>query len=380
MKYQETAAADQETVAFPKDYDKSLDNIEPGEAPVFSIQDNDSTYSKEELAPTLKKENNSATEDQFRILNDYFKDIAKENLLTIREEVEIPAKIKKCELKADQIKLLLEASNYDAEILIGINGQLKNKQRLLASHKAYSEKSKELKKRFAKANLRLVISIAKRYINHGLPFLDLIQEGNIGLMRAIERFDHTKGYRFSTYASWWIYQSITRAILVHKGAVRVPVYLLEVTNRVYRARAILLKEKGRNPSTGEIAEQSGVPVKYVKRILKITNESVSLDSPIDGEKRTLYDFIENGDSASPDSLIVDDELKKSIRRSLSLLSPKEEEVLRMRFGIDRTDTVTLDDIGKKFKLTRERIRQIEKKALRKLSVSKMKEALKNFRT
>jgi RNA polymerase primary sigma factor len=199
-------------------------------------------------------------------------------------------------------------------------------------------------------------------------------------MKAIERYDHSKGFRFSTYASWWIYQAITRAILVHRGAVRVPVYLLEVTSRVYRTKSVLLKESGKNPTAEDIAEHSGVPLKYVSRIMKITNESVSLDSPVDGEKRTLYDFIEDESSVSPDRLIVDYELKESIRNSLSLLSVKEEEVLRMRFGIDQSEVVTLDDIGRKFKLTRERIRQIEKKALRKLSVSRLKESLKNFRT
>ncbi len=330
--------------------------------------------SEEEANEEISKYNNKtqqSPDNQYRLLNNYFQDIASEPLLDIRQEIEIPAQIKKCESKAAQIKSLLgeisQESNRQNDI-----------QRLEASHRAYTEKAKELKKRFANANLRLVISIAKRYVNHGLPFLDLIQEGNIGLMRSIDRFDYTKGYRFSTYASWWIYQSITRAILVHKGVVRVPVYLLEVTSRVYRTRAILIKKTGKNPSTQEISDHSGVSVKYVKRILKITNDSVSLDSPIDGEKRTLYDFIENEESASPDSLIVDKELKQSIRHSLSLLTPKEEEVLRMRFGIDRDDTVTLDDIGKKFKLTRERIRQIEKKALRKLSVSKMRKALRHF--
>lgn len=341
------------------------------------------TAAEESTAEKSKYKNESQypQDNQYRLLNNYFREIATEPLLNVREEIEIPAKIKKCELKVSQIKSLLttiaEESNLAETNNVPFNRQ-KDIEILNASCRAYKEKAKELKRRFANANLRLVISIAKRYLNHGLPFLDLIQEGNIGLMRAIDRFDYTKGYRFSTYASWWIYQSITRAILVHKGVVRVPVYLLEVTSRVYRTRAILIKETGKNPSAEEIAERSGVSVKYVKRIMKITNDSVSLDSPIDGEKRTLYDFIENEESVSPDSLIVDQELKQSIRHSLSLLSSKEEEVLRMRFGIDREDTVTLDDIGKKFKLTRERIRQIEKKALRKLSVSKMRKTLRNF--
>lgn len=340
--------------------------------------------SNEETELEIRKNNKETSyshDNQYRLLNNYFQDIASEPLLAIREEIEIPAKIKKCESKATQIKLLLRSISEESRLKENKNETLKSQKDieiLKASYRAYTEKAKELKRRFANANLRLVISIAKRYLNHGLPFLDLIQEGNIGLMRAIDRFDYTKGYRFSTYASWWIYQSITRAILVHKGVVRVPVYLLEVTSRVYRIRAILIKDTGKSPTADEIAERSGVSVKYVKRIMKITNDSISLDSPLDGEKRTLYDFIENEESVSPDSLSVDKELKQSIRNSLSLLSAKEEEVLRMRFGIDRDDTVTLDDIGKKFKLTRERIRQIEKKALRKLSVSKMRKTLRNF--
>ncbi len=380
MKYQEAQTAQNESPSFSDTYDKSADSVGNEREQFFNVQNSESDSIKENHSVLRPQENRAHTDDQFRIMNDYFSDIANEPLLTLREEIELPTKIKKCESKAKQIESWLESEEQSKQNERGCQCLIKNTQRLQASHRAYTERSKQLKKRFANANLRLVISIAKRYVNHGLPFLDLIQEGNIGLMRAIDRFDHTKGYRFSTYASWWIYQSITRAILVHRGAVRVPVYLLEVTNRVYRTRSILLKETGKNPTSEEIAEQSGVPIKYVKRILKITNESVSLDSPIDGEKRTLYDFIENSDSISPDYIIVEDELKKSIRHSLSLLSPKEEEVLRMRFGIDRKDTVTLDDIGKKFQLTRERIRQIEKKALRKLSVCKMREALKNFRT
>lgn len=380
MKYNNLDTAEISAEDFSKKYDSEPDSEELLSDTVFDIEDSDHLHEAEGHAET--NGTNGVPDEQYRILNDYFRDIAKEPLLTLREEVELPAKIKKCEYRAKQIRIMLDAIPRSAGEQNHVNGHMtirRKRARLSASLKAYSVKAEELKKRFASANLRLVISIAKRYINYGLPFLDLIQEGNIGLMKAIERYDYSRGYRFSTYASWWIYQSITRAILVHKGTVRVPVYLLEVTSRVYRTRAVLLKESGKNPTPEEISEHSGVPVKYVRRILKITNESVSLDSPLDGEKRTLYDFIENTESVSPDCLIIDCELKETVRNSLSLLTAKEEEVLRMRFGIDRSETVTLDDIGKKFKLTRERIRQIEKKALRKLSVGKMREALKNFR-
>ncbi|MEQ9618034.1 MAG: sigma-70 family RNA polymerase sigma factor [Deltaproteobacteria bacterium] len=383
MKYSELDTMEIGAKNFSEKFDENADPQESGNDTDFDFEENISDLTNEGPEISRKPRHDKIPDEQFRILNDYFRDISKEQLLTRREEVEIPAKIKKCEYKMEQIRDLLDSFHANSK-----NGnsrkngnpyQKKNEDRLNASLRAYSIRAKKLKQRFASANLRLVISIAKRYVNHGLPFLDLIQEGNIGLMRAIERYDHTKGYRFSTYASWWIYQSITRAILVHRGAVRVPVYLLEVTNRVYRSRSVILKESGKNPTPEQISEHSGVSIKYVKRILKITGDSVSLDSPVDGEKRTLYDFIENEDSISPDYIVVDHELKQSVRNSLSLLSAKEEEVLRMRFGIDRSDTVTLDDIGKKFKLTRERIRQIEKKALRKLSVSKMKESLRNFR-
>jgi len=382
MKYDEINASEIETESLAEHFEETAEsgNFTEDE---FIVEEEPDDYDEDADIFANRTDIYGRHDEQFRILNDYFRDISKEPLLTIKEEVEIPAKIKRCEDKIKQITLYLEESGNGNGYGMHANGRHNhkmNRNRLNASLRAYSYRADKLKKRFASANLRLVISIAKRYVNHGLPFLDLIQEGNIGLMKAIERYDHSKGFRFSTYASWWIYQAITRAILVHRGAVRVPVYLLEVTSRVYRTKSILLKESGRNPTAEDIADHSGVPLKYVSRIMKITNESVSLDSPVDGEKRTLYDFIEDEDSVSPDRLVVDYELKESIRNSLSLLSVKEEEVLRMRFGIDRSEVVTLDDIGRKFKLTRERIRQIEKKALRKLSVSRLKESLKNFRT
>lgn len=380
MKYDELNASEIETQSYPEHFEEIAEDEDFTDDDLFGAEEQEEEVNGASPELTERPDIYDREDHHFRILNDYFREIANEPLLTIKEEVEIPAKIKKCESKIKQITSYLDASQ-------GANGGKANghlnhkmsRNRLNASLRAYTHQAERLKKRFASANLRLVISIAKRYVNHGLPFLDLIQEGNIGLMKAIERYDHSRGFRFSTYASWWIYQAITRAILVHRGAVRVPVYLLEVTSRVYRAKALLLKESGKNPTAEEISERSGVPLKYVSRISKITNESVSLDTPVDGERRTLYDFIEDEESASPDHMVVDYELKEVIRNSLSLLSVKEEEVLRMRFGIDRSDVVTLDDIGRKFKLTRERIRQIEKKALRKLSVSRMKEALKNFR-
>ena len=382
MKYDEINVSEIETESLAEHFEETAKNGNFTEDE-FIVEETPDDYDEDAAMYANRADMYARQDEQFRILNDYFRDISKEPLLTIKEEVEIPAKIKRCEDKIRQITSYLEESGNGNGNGVHANGRLNhkmNRDRLNASLRAYSHRADKLKKRFASANLRLVISIAKRYVNHGLPFLDLIQEGNIGLMKAIERYDHSKGFRFSTYASWWIYQAITRAILVHRGAVRVPVYLLEVTSRVYRTKSILLKESGRNPTAEDIADHSGVPLKYVSRIMKITNESVSLDSPVDGEKRTLYDFIEDESSVSPDRLIVDYELKESIRNSLSLLSVKEEEVLRMRFGIDQSEVVTLDDIGRKFKLTRERIRQIEKKALRKLSVSRLRESLKNFRT
>ncbi len=319
----------------------------------------------------------STSDEQYRIINSYFNDISKEPLLTLRQEIEIPAKISKCtdraaliEQKIDELKQSKRKLSPKKQMIL---------LKLEAKHRAHTEKANELKKRFARANLRLVISIAKRYVNQGLHFLDLIQEGNIGLMKSIERYDYKKGYRFSTYASWWIYQSITRAILVQKGALRVPVYLLEVTSRVYKSNAILTNRTHKKPSPEEISEHSGVPLKYVNRILNLTHSPLSLDTPIDEDKSSFYDHIADEKAIKPDQMTLDEELRDSIRSSLSLLSAKEEEILRLRFGLDGIQIETLDDIGKRYNLTRERIRQIEKKALRRLSVSKMRVALKHFR-
>lgn len=359
------------------------DNPMLDEEPEFNFE-LDEPQSKEEM-----QEGKWTPEEQLRLLYVYFKDMAVEPLLTQKQEIEVSAKIKKCEAKAREIKSILDKllkstdtngkgsrhwNGREKELLKGIN-------RLNTLMKAYSKRAKELKERFVKANLRLVVSIAKRYMGRGLPFSDLIQEGNTGLIRAVERFDNTKGFKFSTYASWWIHQAISRSLLHQTRTIRVPVYLLEKASKVYRVSAMLHKEMGRKPMPEEVAEKAGISVEYVKKILESTNDVARLDSPIlEGEKTTLLDFIADEDSPAPDSITANGALTKRIREALSLLTPREEEIVRLRFGIDQESTYTLDEIGKKFDLTRERIRQIEKGALKKIATSDMEEILKSFLT
>ena len=266
-------------------------------------------------------------------------------------------------------------SRMEAECDLSSN-QIQETLRAIAKGEA---EAKEAKSELVKANLRLVISIARRYINRGLPFLDLIQEGNIGLMKAVDKFEYQRGYKFGTYATWWIRQAITRAIADQARTIRIPVHMIEIINKLNRASRALVQEKGREPTQDEIAEKMKMSLEKVQKILKIVKRPISLETPIGEEEDSrLGDFIEDKEIISPQEAAISSNLAKQTQNVLSTLDKREEKIVRMRFGIGEKQDHTLEEVGQDFDLTRERIRQIEDKALRKLKHFSRADKLRSF--
>ena len=377
------------------------------------IEESDESFDEEiDSAPETHQEirktvgnNNENVSNDLRLVNAYFQEVSVEPLLTPSEESQVAATIKACDLGAGESrrniekiigsKLSSDSVDFQMEVNMILDSEVKGisphqtkfaykERKLLAllfgRYKAFSNKGMQLRNRFIKSNLRLVASMAKRFVGRGVPFLDLIQEGNLGLIKAVERFDHSKGYRFSTYACWWINQAMTRGIFNQTRTVKMPAYLLEKAGKVRHVKRVLTKENEREPYAEEIAEKAHMSVDNVRRILEAGgNRVVRLDTPVwAGENTTYLDFIEDSGSTGVDSLIAEISIPDNINSALLKLNLREREVVKMRFGIGYETAYTLDEIGKKFHLTRERIRQIEKKALDRMKRSKSAYVLRSL--
>ena len=321
---------------------------------------------EEELVDPNTLVNSFSIDDPVRM---YLKEIGKVALLTPEEEVSLAQAMSAGNEAEQKLAELRQRREAGEEIDAAEAAVLKKQYRA----------GETAKQKLAEANLRLVVSIAKRYVGRGMLFLDLIQEGNLGLIKAVEKFDYTKGYKFSTYATWWIRQAITRAIADQARTIRIPVHMVETINKVIRVSRQLLQELGHDPSPNEIAAEMNMPVDKVREIMKIAQEPVSLETPIGEEEDShLGDFIPDEDASEPAEAASFTLLKEQLIEVLSTLTPREEKVLKLRFGIEDGRTRTLEEVGKEFNVTRERIRQIEAKALRKLRHPSRSKKLKDF--
>ena len=301
----------------------------------------------------------------------YLKEIGKVNLLTPDEEIQLAQDMGAGDAAREQLAEIEKARKNGEEVSLAQEEEKELKRAI--------RKGEAAKQRLAEANLRLVVSIAKRYVGRGMLFLDLIQEGNLGLIKAVEKFDYTKGYKFSTYATWWIRQAITRAIADQARTIRIPVHMVETINKLHRVSRRLLQEFGRDPVPEEIALEMEMPVERVREIMKVAQEPVSLETPIGEEEDShLGDFIEDEEAPAPPDAASFRLLREQLQEVLYTLAPREEKVLRLRFGIDDGRARTLEEVGQQFGVTRERIRQIEAKALRKLRHPSRSKKLKDF--
>ena len=380
LEYQEISDFFADMQLEAEQFDKILDFLEANNIDVLRITDDDSddeilldVDDEDEIEVEkidLSVPDGVSIEDPVRM---YLKEIGKVPLLSAEEEIELAKNMEAGAVAKEKIAILKSREeNATEEELEEIKEEIKNLQKDL-------DAGDEAKKRLAEANLRLVVSIAKRYVGRGMLFLDLIQEGNLGLIKAVEKFDYRKGYKFSTYATWWIRQAITRAIADQARTIRIPVHMVETINKLIRVSRQLLQELGREPSPEEIAAEMNMPVERVREILKISQEPVSLETPIGEEEDShLGDFIQDDNVPVPADAAAFTLLKEQLEEVLGTLTEREQKVLTLRFGLEDGRARTLEEVGKEFNVTRERIRQIEAKALRKLRHPSRSRKLKDY--
>ena len=380
LEYQEISDFFADMQLEAEQFDKILDFLEANNIDVLRITDDDSddeilldVDDEDEIEVEkidLSVPDGVSIEDPVRM---YLKEIGKVPLLSAEEEIELAKNMEAGAVAKEKIAILKSREeNATEEELAEIKEEIKNLQKDL-------DAGDEAKKRLAEANLRLVVSIAKRYVGRGMLFLDLIQEGNLGLIKAVEKFDYRKGYKFSTYATWWIRQAITRAIADQARTIRIPVHMVETINNLIRVSRQLLQELGREPSPEEIAAEMNMPVERVREILKISQEPVSLETPIGEEEDShLGDFIQDDNVPVPADAAAFTLLKEQLEEVLGTLTEREQKVLTLRFGLEDGRARTLEEVGKEFNVTRERIRQIEAKALRKLRHPSRSRKLKDY--
>ena len=379
LEYQEIADFFKDLNLDPEKFEMVIDYLEQNGIDVLKISNDDDVDDDiildEEDEVEVEKIDLSvpegvSVEDPVRM---YLKEIGKVPLLSADEEIELAQNMEDGAVATEKINVLKgRLDGASEEEKAEIKEEIKTLQRDV-------DKGADAKKRLAEANLRLVVSIAKRYVGRGMLFLDLIQEGNLGLIKAVEKFDYKKGYKFSTYATWWIRQAITRAIADQARTIRIPVHMVETINKLIRVSRQLLQELGREPSPEEIAKEMNMPVDRVREILKISQEPVSLETPIGEEEDShLGDFIKDDNVPVPADAAAFTLLKEQLEEVLGTLTEREQKVLTLRFGLEDGRARTLEEVGKEFNVTRERIRQIEAKALRKLRHPSRSRKLKDY--
>lgn len=379
LEYQEIADFFKDLNLDPEKFEMVIDYLEQNGIDVLKISndddvDDDIILDDEDEVEVenidLSVPEGVSVEDPVRM---YLKEIGKVPLLSADEEIELAQNMEDGAVATEKINVLKgRIDGASEEEKAEIKEEIKTLQRDV-------DKGADAKKRLAEANLRLVVSIAKRYVGRGMLFLDLIQEGNLGLIKAVEKFDYKKGYKFSTYATWWIRQAITRAIADQARTIRIPVHMVETINKLIRVSRQLLQELGREPSPEEIAKEMNMPVERVREILKISQEPVSLETPIGEEEDShLGDFIKDDNVPVPADAAAFTLLKEQLEEVLGTLTEREQKVLTLRFGLEDGRARTLEEVGKEFNVTRERIRQIEAKALRKLRHPSRSRKLKDY--